>query len=540
MFIWLASAGAVAICLFGNLGAIGLVGPDEPRYAWIARAMAETGDWVTPRLYGQPWFEKPVLYYWAAAVGFRLHLPAEWAARLPAAVAALAAALGIAWLAWKHYSHDVNSLSSPVLLASLLFTTSVAAIGFSRSASPDMLFSASLTLAMASATCVFCRAEALRAFKTVEGVSHSDATPLALFGFFLALGTLAKGPAALALAGGAIGLWALFTRKWRMAFRLAHPIAVGVFGVVALPWYVVCVARNPDFLRVFILQHNFERYLTPMFQHRQPFWFFGPILLLALVPWTPLLWPVTKEGLRLLREKSWSDSAGFFIACWAVFPVLFFSFSQSKLPGYVLPVIPPLALLCAVAAVRTTEKKTIETRAVFTGVGITWLLLGITAWRASVSASSIVTGTLGAYAPAAAIAGLVFATALVLLSIYDQLHAAIGICVLAVTIAVEAASLTALPKFDPIYSARYHAEFMRNDQHPDRIFTYHLRRSWNYGLAFYFHREIPEWSPADPEAALVLTTPEGFAEIQKRGRFRGALDEPYSGILYVPVRREPR
>ena len=101
------------ICLFGNLGAMGLVGPDEPRYAWIARAMAETGDWVTPRLYGQPWFEKPVLYYWAAAAGFRLHLPAEWAARLPSALAALATALAIGWLAREHYDGDAASLSSP-------------------------------------------------------------------------------------------------------------------------------------------------------------------------------------------------------------------------------------------------------------------------------------------------------------------------------------------------------------------------------------------------------------------------------------------
>src|SRR5271156_5274620 len=93
-----------AICLFSHLGALGLVGPDEPRYAWIARAMAQTGDWITPRLYGTPWFEKPILYYWAAAIGFALHLPAEWAARLPSAIAALAAALAISWLGKKFYA----------------------------------------------------------------------------------------------------------------------------------------------------------------------------------------------------------------------------------------------------------------------------------------------------------------------------------------------------------------------------------------------------------------------------------------------------
>src|SRR6202008_2110219 len=106
-FIAYASAGLiVVVCLFSHLGAIGLVGPDEPRYAWIARAMATSGDWVTARLYGQPWVEKPGLYYWAAALGFLARLPAEWAARLPSAFAALAAAIGVGWLGWKVYGKE--------------------------------------------------------------------------------------------------------------------------------------------------------------------------------------------------------------------------------------------------------------------------------------------------------------------------------------------------------------------------------------------------------------------------------------------------
>jgi len=163
-FAALATAGVVIlVSLFANLGAIGLVGPDEPRYAWIARAMAETGDWVTPRLWGLPWFEKPILYYWAAAIGFRLHLPAEWAARLPSAIAALAAAKAIAWFARRHYGADEDSIATPTLLAPVIFATSVAAIGFARAATPDMLFSAAITLAMVCAASVLGRTGALRA-----------------------------------------------------------------------------------------------------------------------------------------------------------------------------------------------------------------------------------------------------------------------------------------------------------------------------------------------------------------------------------------
>ena len=341
--------------------------------------MAETGDWITPRLYGQPWFEKPILYYWAAAAGFRLHLPAEWAARLPSALAALAAALAIGWLARKHSDRDAASLSSPDLLAVLIFSTSVAAIGFSRAATPDMLFSASVTLAMASAAHVFSRVGAFGANDKFGGTPIADLLPIALFGAFLGFGVLAKGPAAIILAGGAVGLWTLATKRWRVALRVVHPLAIAAFCVVALPWYVLCAIRNPDFIRTFILQHNFERYLTPMFRHHQPFWFFLPITLLALLPWTVFLWPAFQEALRVWRTKSWARSPGFFFGCWAVFPIVFFSFSQSKLPGYILPAVPPLALLCAISAPHALRRGSDRRRALLACIGISWLLIGLAA-----------------------------------------------------------------------------------------------------------------------------------------------------------------
>lgn len=539
--VLLAFAAVVMVCLFGHLGAIGLAGPDEPRYAWIARAMAATGDWVTPRLYGQPWFEKPILYYWAAAAGFLLHLPAEWAARLPSAFAALAAALAIGWLGWKHYGGEGGFAQSPGLLAPLLFSSSVAAIGFARAATPDMLFSASIALAMAGAACVLRHAGGLRAAVTVSGASHGDSRSLLLFGASLGLGVLAKGPAAVILAGGAMGLWAVATKRWRAAFRVAHPLAIAAFAVVALPWYILCAHRNPDFLRIFIVQHNFERYLTPLFQHRQPFWFFGPITLLALLPWTVLLWPAAREGVRLWREKSWSDSPGFFFACWALFPVLFFSFSQSKLPGYILPAIPPLVLLCSIAASRAVTDSQFKTRAILAGVGLAWILVAIAAASAAPPIPIHIFGRLWSSLNVAAAASAALIAILLLAANYHRKPSLILLlCALFVAAGVEIASLKVLPLLDPVLSARPHAAFMRDDRHPDRIFTYHLRRTWNYGLAFYFRREIPEWSPADPEAALVLTTPDGLKEIERLGRFRGELDQARPGILYVPVNRTPR
>ena len=535
----------IAVCLFGDLGAIGLVGPDEPRYVWIARAMAETGDWVTPRLYGQPWFEKPVLYYWAAAVGFRLHLPAESAARLPSALAALAAAIAIGCLGWKHYGRENDSEFSPALLALLIFSTSVAAIGFARSASPDMLFSASITLAMASAAFFLGRAGVLRVVRETPGETKREAWLLILFGAFLGLGVLAKGPAAVILAGGAIGLWAFTTGQWRSAFRLAHPRAIAAFGVVALPWYVLCALRNPDFLHVFLFEHNVERYLTPMFQHKQPFWFFGPITLLSLVPWTALLWPIAQEGMRLWREKKWYSSPGLFFACWAVFPIAFFSLSQSKLPGYILPAIPPLVLICSIGLVRAYEKSSAMATTLSAGISATCAIVAIAAfffirrfdWAAVTTqdgapmVSWLVYGVLAMT--------LALASASVIAALHRKLLVAVGLCAIWSALAVEAANIGILPLLDSFYSARPHAAFLSNDRHPDRIFTYRLSRSWNYGLAFYFRRELPEWSASDPQPAFVLTTAKGAKEIESLGRIGGSLDERYAGIKYVPVTAAP-
>src|SRR3981081_211347 len=171
------------VCYFSHLGAIGFVGPDEPRYAWIARDMAETGDWVTPRLYGKPWFEKPVLYYWGAAASFRLFGVSEAAARLPSAISALLATLALAWLASRLYGAE----TARWLL--LLLPTTVGMIGFSHAAATDMPFSGMLTVAMVCAAVVI----GLTRNGNSPVVTQTPWFALALFGIFLGLPVLAKG-----------------------------------------------------------------------------------------------------------------------------------------------------------------------------------------------------------------------------------------------------------------------------------------------------------------------------------------------------------
>ncbi len=492
-----------------------MVGPDEPRYAEVAREIARSGDWVTPRLFGQPWFEKPILYYWAAAVGFRLNLSNEVAARLPSALAALAAVLSVAWLGWKFYG------AATAGAVTLVLATTIAGMAFARAATPDMLFSAALVLAMASAANVLRRSGALRdGGPAAEAKSGSHLHSLILFGAALGLATLAKGPAALVLAGGSVALWALATRQWRSAFRLAHPAAIAAFCIVALPWYVVCSLRNPEFVRTFLLLHNFERYVTPVFQHHQRFWFFAPILLLGLLPWSALLVGTAREGARLWRARSWHNSPGFFFACWAAFPFAFFSFSQSKLPGYILPAIPPLVLLLAVSVARAIEARRSESRWLLAAVGLTWvaglavpvdrLLKGLPLYAREPAAQHI-----HLWLAFAAAAGLSIA----LLAFSKTPWSALIVSSLLFAGLAEMANLRMLPRMDPYLSARTTARSIAAiPEIKAKVTSFEIQRELQFGLGFYLEREIQDWNAEDPGSAWILTNSRGLAAIEHAGR----------------------
>lgn len=500
--------------------------------------MAGTGDWITPRLYGTLWFEKPALYYWAAAIGFRLHLSPEWAARLPSALAALISAFVIGWLGWKQSGISASGFKSPALLSSLLFSSSVAAISFARAGGPDMLFTAALTIAMASAATGLQKRRHLRGVGPATPAAANSIPLLILFGASLGFAVLAKGPAGIILAGGAIGLWAVATGSWTDGFSFLHPVAILSFCIISLPWYILCAIRNPDFLRVFILEHNFNRYLTPVFQHPRPILFFLVILVLGMLPWSGFLWELGKEGLRSFREQRWRNSHEFFLACWVVFPVLFFSLSQSKLPGYILPSFPPLALLLGLFLSRFREGGISTNRQSAVMLGITWLALALSTnfWLRRLP--GLAREAVHPPIIELEILVLVVGVAIIALGIFQK-RGAIILSLLTVTVLVEFAGLRILPALDPYLSARTYGELLQQDRRPDRIFTYRVPRSWNFGLSFYLHREIREWTPEDPEAALVLTSRSGEAEMEKLGRFRRPTEDANSGNFLVPVLPSP-
>lgn len=299
----------------------GLVGPDEPRYASIARHMAESGDWVTPTLWGEPWFEKPALLFWLGGMGVRAGLEAF--TRIPVAL------LCLAFLAYLHWRLRERFDAAVATAAACILGTSAGWVAFSDAG----VFDAPLT--------VFTGAALLALLPWVE---DPDAAParrgVAAFGAFLGLAVLSKGLVGPVVAALAVAP-AVLARP-RRALDLLGPRALGPFAAVCLPWYLLCYLRNGRiFVDEFLVRHHWERFVSPSLQHEQPAWFFLPVLLAFALPWTPLLF-----GLR--RADLWGSPLLRFLSAWAFLPVAFFSASVNKLPAYILPCLPPLAILLAI------------------------------------------------------------------------------------------------------------------------------------------------------------------------------------------------
>src|SRR5580692_416837 len=325
---WLLLAGFCAFLFFFGLAFFGLIGADEPRYAQVAREMLARHDWITPTLGGKPWLEKPPLYYWQAILAYSIFGVSDWAARLPSAIDATLMVV-VTYLFLKRFRPGFQ-------LDGALMTASAAGIvGFARAASTDMPLAAMFTIVM------------LAWYAWYESGSRGY---LAIFYCFLALGTLAKGPLAPLLAAIVIVIFAVVKSDYSLLWRTLWIPGVLLFCAVALPWYVAVQMKNPEFFRIFILQHNLARFGTNLYRHKEPFWYYIPVVLLGLVPWTVFVAASLVETIRVWwaerREMLASDDAlNAFLVIWILVPALFFSLSQSKLPGYIVPALPAGTLL---------------------------------------------------------------------------------------------------------------------------------------------------------------------------------------------------
>ena len=296
-----------AVYLTG-LARVGIFQPDEPRYAAIGVAMAHSGDWVTPRLWGDPWFEKSPLLYWQTAAATWLGLGPETAPRLPVALTAFSL-LVFLYLFLKQRLDQETALRSAILLAGAAGWLAFSSVGVT-----DVLLTTHLTISI---------------LLIVFG------GPPWLAGIFLGLAALAKGLVPFAL---------FIPVLWWMhrSHRLRQLLPLSAFTLlVAAPWYVaVTLKHGRAFFDEFIIKHHFGRFASSELQHGQPPWFYLPILLAFLLPWTGLL-PFVWQRLRDPRLR--------FLGLWVVYSFLFFSIFRNKLPGYILPVLPVCCVLLAAA-----------------------------------------------------------------------------------------------------------------------------------------------------------------------------------------------
>jgi 4-amino-4-deoxy-L-arabinose transferase-like glycosyltransferase len=331
---------AVAAFYLYGLGHLPLVGPDEPRYAEVAREMYLRGDMVTPTLGGHTWFEKPALLYWIMMASYRVFGVSEWAARLGPALCGLLTALLIYWLG-RRTDRSVQAerklSEGPGLWSGVAAASSAGLIVFSRAASFDVVVTMTITAALA---CFF-----------IAEIEESEKRRrLFLAGFYAATGAslLAKGLVGVVIPFGIVGLHYLLRREWpRKSFRLSALWGIPLSLIVAATWYGPVIARHGwRFVDEFFIQHHFARFISDKYHHPQAFYFYIPIMLMLSVPWTAqLISALINARHWKWREPSIESKARVFELCWLIAPVVFFSISKSKLPGYILPALPGAMLL---------------------------------------------------------------------------------------------------------------------------------------------------------------------------------------------------
>ena len=304
----------LAVLWFGTLGLRPLYKADETRYAEIPREMVASGDWLTPRLNGFKYFEKPPLQYWATAAFFEAFGIRDWVSRLWAALLGFAGILLVLKAGNRLFGPPAGTFAAAVLAGSPIY---VAAAQINTLDMGLSFFLSGAVLALALGYPI-------------------------VFWACCALAVLSKGLVGIVLPLATLGLYVLIKRDWKMIGDARPIVGPIVFLLLAAPWFVAVSLRNPEFAHFFFIQEHFQRFTSDVHQRTAPVWFFLAVLALGFLP---LLLPTLAAWWRSLRSKAPPFDAELWLALWALVVVLFFSASSSKLPAYILPAFPALAVL---------------------------------------------------------------------------------------------------------------------------------------------------------------------------------------------------
>jgi len=536
--------------LLGGDG-LGLVGADEPRYAQIAHEMlnrfdsaptikAKLSACVTPYLYGRPWLEKPALYYWRAMFLFQEFGVHDWSARLPSTSFAFIMAALI-------YLHMRRFRPGGHLDAALITVACAAIIGFARGASTDMQMAAPLCIGLLG-----------------WYAWYETGSKFWLFDiyFFTGVATLAKGPVAPFLAIVIVAAFAFLRKEWSILYRSLWWPGVALYFAIVLPWFIAVQHQNPTFFREFFIGQNLQRFATNRFQHPQPVWYYVAVTVLGVMPWTVIAtralvdgiqtsvaeWRIRHAGTRIACVNRPGDAFPEFLVLWALIPIVFFTFSQSKLPGYILPSIPPITILTGDYLFRRRKQ------------GLNrWVLVGHAVLAGIMTLFELLLPWFVAHGPqmppahsaiAAAVAAL--GAALLILIVVKGFGVAhlrlVTSCVLMVLmfflygvgpffgIPAVGATKRVIHLLDRAYSARPLADKLAGLGPGDEtVAVFRVRRDVEYGLSFYRNREVVnyEQSGVPDEQHLLVVRVAG-----KRGadlHTQADLEEYLEGRPYEPL-----
>jgi len=312
---------------FAGLGSRPLGEPDEGRYAEVAREMFVSGNWLTPKLDGFNFFDKPALHYWATGIFYHLFGVHEWTARLWVALTGLLAIVVTGWAGKRLFDARTGWIAAVVLGSMLLFFAGA------HLNTIDMSVAAFLSVGIS----LFLVAQ-------FDPHAESQRTTLNLLGWAsLALAVLSKGLIGLVFPAMTLVVFMLWERDWSILRRMSLGWGLLIVLLIAAPWFIAISLRHPDFFDYFFIRQQFSRYLANTFDRDRPWWFFMPVVLAGLFPWAAFL-PFSRGGWRSIYAGMRSER---FLLCWIVLIFIFFSASHSKLPFYILPIFPALALLVA-------------------------------------------------------------------------------------------------------------------------------------------------------------------------------------------------
>jgi 4-amino-4-deoxy-L-arabinose transferase-like glycosyltransferase len=441
----------LALLYLYGLAKCGMLGPDEPRYAAIGREMAHSGDWVTPRLWGEPWFEKPPLLYWMTAAATKAGLDPDRAPRLPVALTAVVFLVFFFWFVNREFG------AGEALYSTSILATSAGWLAYSIVAVTDVPMSATFFASL------------LLALLLTREQRH--ATPIAaLCGALLGLSVLAKGLVPLVLFAPVA---VLLRHRWR---HLAIIAAACI--VFAGPWYALVTLRNGRaFIDEFIWKHHFQRFGSDALKHVRPFWFYIPVLLAGLLPWTPLL--------ALARPRLLDDHRLKFLAFWTAFALLFFSASRNKLPGYVLPLLPAIALLMGIGLARARRSRI--------PLALAALLIGIIPLGVSVLPQALNVGLSRSSLPAVQwmwlAAGVVVCGVAMFLETQSRRSDAVLFVAFALGIVLFRSRMDVMPMLDRTVSVR--PFFRQHGAWLEGVCLHEVSRDAAYGLQYYAGRAFP-------------------------------------------------